>query len=59
VVPFLVSTVLAAAAAVSLELRRGRPGVATVACLGVGVGWFLLGGFVYLAILLSAHGGEG
>ena len=53
VVPFLLSTALAAAAALSLELRRGRLEVGIFASLAVAVCWFLLGGFVYATLLFG------
>src|SRR5262249_6260320 len=53
---FLLSTVLASGAALSLELRRGRPTVGIGASLGVGVGWFLLRGFLYISILFHFPG---
>jgi len=56
-VPFFTSALLAGAAALLLELRRKRAAVGIFASVAVGVGWFVLGGLVYVGLLISAWQG--
>jgi hypothetical protein len=54
---FLLSTLLAASAGLSLELRRRRPAVGLVAFLCIAFGWIVVAGFLSLIIISASPEG--